>query len=137
MYKFKIIFIFLFGLSTYGFAQSKIQPSISQENTNTIVKISPEILQNKSDSIQLVDVRTPEEYENGHIKNAININYYNSDFSSKINKLDKNKPIYVYCKSGYRSGKSAIILKNLGFKTIYDLKGGILNWDDKKLPLNH
>jgi len=136
MNKIKILVLFLLGFSTVGFAQSKTQQPVSISKS-TIVKISPETLQNKSASIQLVDVRTPEEYENGHIKNAININYYGKDFSDRINKLNKDKPIYVYCKSGARSGKSAIILKNLGFKTIYDLKGGILNWDDKNLPLNH
>jgi len=86
-------------------------------------------------SMQLVDVRTPNEYKSGHITNAININYYDQDFSTQIGKLNKSKPIYVYCRSGVRSKYSSEILKKLGFKKIYNLKGGILNWNAQKLPL--
>jgi len=85
--------------------------------------------------MQLVDVRTPNEYKSGHITNAININYYDQDFSAQISKLNKSKPIYVYCRSGVRSKYSSQILKKLGFKKIYNLKGGILNWNANKLPL--
>jgi len=65
-------------------------------------------------SMQLVDVRTPNEYKSGHITNAININYYDQDFSTQIGKLNKSKPIYVYCRSGVRSKYSSEILKKLG-----------------------
>ncbi|TDU40487.1 rhodanese-related sulfurtransferase [Gelidibacter sediminis] len=79
--------------------------------------------------VQLVDVRTPDEYAEGHIENAVNIDYYRDDFSSAFNNLDKDKPIYIYCRSGNRSGKAAIILSDLGFKEIYDLKGGFSNYN--------
>ncbi len=89
----------------------------------------------KSNSVQLIDVRTPNEFKSGHIKNALNINYYDQDFSQQISKLDKLKPVYVYCRSGVRSKYSSEILKKLGFKKIYNLKGGILNWNANNLPL--
>lgn len=82
----------------------------------------------KDKTIQLIDVRTPKEFEEEHIENAENINFYDEDFTIKINKLNKDEPVYVYCRSGKRSGKSAKEFKKLGFTKIYDLEGGILNW---------
>lgn len=80
-------------------------------------------------NIQLVDVRTPKEFENGHIKKALNIDFFNkADFIEQFNKLDKNKAVYVYCRSGNRSAKAARRLDSIGFKKIYDLQGGYLNW---------
>lgn len=80
-------------------------------------------------NIQLVDVRTPEEYAQGHIDGALNINVNSGDFSALIGKqLDKNKPVAVYCRSGVRSQTASGVLKDLGFKKIYDLKGGFIAW---------
>lgn len=78
----------------------------------------------------LIDVRTALEFNQGHIKNAKNIDFYNRNkFVSEINKLNKNKPVYLYCRSGVRSYKAAKVLSKLGFTEIYDLKGGILRWN--------
>lgn len=80
-------------------------------------------------NVQLVDVRTPREYKNGHIKNAINIDFYDkANFERSFDKLDKNKPVYLYCRSSARSQKAAQILVNMGFPKIYDLKGGYMRW---------
>lgn len=76
----------------------------------------------------LIDVRTPGEFEKGHIKNAVNIDINNSAFETEIGKLDKSKPVFVYCLSGARSGNATRIMKNMGFKTIYDLEGGMMQW---------
>ncbi len=76
----------------------------------------------------LIDVRTPEEYKNGHISNAKNINFFDTDFLIKILQLDASKPICIYCQSGMRSRKASYILSENGFKEIYDLKGGYLAW---------
>ncbi|MDJ0646121.1 MAG: rhodanese-like domain-containing protein [Flavobacteriaceae bacterium] len=82
----------------------------------------------KYDTVQLIDVRSPEEFLEGHLKNAKNINFYDGDFMQQMLKeLDESKPVYLYCKSGGRSGKAAAKLSERGFK-IYDLKGGILDW---------
>ena len=85
-----------------------------------------EELSNKD--IQLIDVRTPEEYQEGYIKNAILIDYFSEDFNNKIQELDKEKPVYLYCRSGNRSGKASIILLDLGFTEIVDLEGGYEAW---------
>lgn len=71
----------------------------------------------------LVDVRTPEEFAGGHLQHATNINYNSPDFKSQISKLDKSKPVYLYCRSGNRSGKAADSLKALGFTTFYNIGG--------------
>ena len=78
---------------------------------------------------QVLDVRTPEEWAGGTIKGAIKMNFYDADFAEQINKLDKNKPIYVYCKAGGRSAKAADQLNKAGFKNVFNLLGGITAWN--------
>lgn len=86
------------------------------------------------DEIQLVDVRTPEEFQTGHIKDAENIDYNNESFKSKISSLDKSKPVLVYCRSGKRSANAAEIMKELGFTKIVSLDGGMISWEAANLP---
>lgn len=81
---------------------------------------------------QLLDVRTPEEYAVEHLENASNVNWNGDDFVAKAGKLDKSKPVFVYCKVGGRSGQAANKLAELGFKEIYNLEGGIMKWQGKK-----
>lgn len=78
--------------------------------------------------VQLIDVRTPQEYSNGKIGNAKNVDFYGSSFKAELNKLDKTKPVLIYCHSGNRSGQAVSIMKSMGFKEVYDLKGGWSNW---------
>ena len=85
------------------------------------------------DSLQLVDVRTQEEYEVSHLKNAQNICVTSDDFKEKVATLDKQKPVYVYCKKGGRSAQAATILKEMGFTKVYDLQGGIASWKEEGL----
>lgn len=97
----------------------------------TIKAISPAVF---SDSLQtqqnfvLLDVRTPQEFKDGHLKNAINIDLNHTDFKNKLGLLDANKTFYVYCRSGKRSAAAAHKMKTLGFHTIYELDGGMLKW---------
>lgn len=79
-------------------------------------------------NVTLIDVRTPEEFREGKIYHAKNINYFDNNFETKINELDKSKPVYLYCRSGNRSQKAAKKMKKLGFKHIIDLEGGYMNW---------
>lgn len=101
-------------------------------NSDTVMKkLSHEAFQTKlknTKTAQLIDVRTPEEYKDGFIEGATNMNFYDSDFQDKLNTLDKNKPVLVYCKSGGRSAKTCKKLQNAGFKEVYDLKGGYTAW---------
>ncbi|MBT7653783.1 MAG: rhodanese-like domain-containing protein [Flavobacteriaceae bacterium] len=77
---------------------------------------------------QVIDVRTPEEYALGYIEGAILIDYKAADFHASISALNRNVTYLIYCRSGNRSGKASIIMDSLGFKKIYDLKGGYMNW---------
>lgn len=79
--------------------------------------------------VQLVDVRTANEYNSGHINNALNFDIFNkSKFKQSVENLDKQQPVYVYCKSGMRSQSAAKLLESLGFQEIIDLKGGYVAW---------
>ena len=78
---------------------------------------------------QILDVRTPEEFSSEHIDNALNVDWLGNNFVAGVEKLDKTKPIFVYCKSGGRSQNAVNKLEELGFKNIYQLQGGILKWD--------
>jgi rhodanese-related sulfurtransferase len=76
--------------------------------------------------VVVLDVRTPEEFNSGHILNAINIDIYNDYFNSDISTLDKSKSYAVYCRSGKRSVDASNEMDSIGFKTTYNLTGGII-----------
>ena len=81
-----------------------------------------------SEKYLLVDVRTAEEFSEGHIKGAINIDYLAENFSIEIQELELESPVLLYCRSGNRSSKAMKIMKGLGFKEVYNLEGGIKGW---------
>lgn len=123
MKTFYLISVVFFILLTLFFvsANSKVVKSITAEELYKLLN------DDKTNDVVLIDVRTKEEFNNGHINKAINIDYYSKDFKEKLSKLDKKKSYVLYCRSGNRSGKSALIMEQLGFKTIYDM-GGINKW---------
>jgi thioredoxin len=85
--------------------------------------------------IQLVDVRTPEEYAEKRIAGATNININGPEFETQMKTLDKSKPTYIYCLAGGRSAKAADWAVKHGFKLVYNLDGGITAWMGDKLPV--
>ena len=76
----------------------------------------------------IIDVRTPMEYNEGHIKNSELIDISDRDFESQIEKLDKNKAYYVYCRSGGRSSSASQIMIEKGFSKVFNLQGGMIAW---------
>ncbi|MEQ8908500.1 MAG: rhodanese-like domain-containing protein [Vicingaceae bacterium] len=84
-------------------------------------------MQSKND-YYLIDVRTPAEFNQGHLDNAENLNLMDGSFENAIEKLDRKKPIYVYCAVGGRSNRAANLLEDKGFVHIVDLKGGYTAW---------
>lgn len=116
----KILFFLLFPILIF-----------SQEIDSFYELVSYDIYKNKisTKDALVFDVRTTEEFNLGHINGSINIDFYDEklfvDFFQKIN---KTKPIYIYCRSGNRSKKSSEILKKIGFVKVYDLLGGYKNW---------
>jgi thioredoxin len=82
----------------------------------------------------VIDVRTPDEFSKGHLKSAKNININGNDFNEQISKIDKSKPVFVYCLSGARSSSAASYMRSSGFKEVYELSGGIMKWRAANLP---
>lgn len=78
--------------------------------------------------VTVLDIRTPVEFEDGHIEGATNIDFIDPTFKDEIAKLDKDKPYLVHCQSGGRSGRSLEAFKKLGFKQVYHLDGGLTAW---------
>lgn len=99
-----------------------------EESHNTTVTSKQFERNIKNQDVQLIDVRTPEEYNAGHIEGAENINIHDSDFEQQLNKLDKNETVYIYCKSGSRSSSAIDTMIEMGFKDITELNGGITAW---------
>ncbi len=85
--------------------------------------------------ILVLDIRTPEEFSEGHIDGAKNIDFKNATFKAEIGKLDMGKSYIVHCRSGGRSGASLPTFRDLGFSRIYHLNGGFLDWSDSGLPV--
>lgn len=82
-----------------------------------------------AEKVQLIDVRTGFEYKAGHIEKAINIDFFDrANFNENFSDFDREKPMYLYCRSGNRSQRTAKKLLEIGFKKIYDLKGGYKAW---------
>lgn len=82
------------------------------------------------DQAVILDVRTPEEVEEGYIPGAIHLDIYRGqEFLDALEELDKDKNYYVYCRSGNRSGQACALMQNAGFKQCYNLQGGFMEWD--------
>lgn len=136
--KINISNITLITLLWIGFAscgQKQNDKSTDQDSASVISLISATELDKVNDQILLIDVRTPGEFASGHIENSINIDYKSDDFKDLIGELDKNQEVYVYCKVGGRSGRSAKIMEDMGFEKIYDLDGGINAWEKEGLKM--
>lgn len=84
----------------------------------------------------ILDVRTPQEYRKGHIHDAMNADWNNSRFDEMVSELDKSEPVLVYCLSGGRSAQAVERLENLGFKQIYEMPGGMMEWRSEELPID-
>jgi thioredoxin 1 len=82
----------------------------------------------------VLDVRTPEEFAKGHLTDAKNINWKDTNFANRIEPIDKSKPVFVYCLSGMRSAAAATKMREMGFKEVYELDGGIMKWRAANLP---
>lgn len=106
----------------------------AQSNSTLEVATFREQLNTLKD-IQIVDVRSPEEFAGGHLAKAININYNSENFEQQINQLSKSKTTFVYCLSGGRSSSAMAIMVKNGFAKVLNMKGGILAWKASNFPL--
>jgi len=123
----RISLTFLFtALFTIVCAQEKQYKNISSTAFHKQVKTV---------SGTLLDVRTSSEYANGHIAGAGQLNYYAFDFKQKLLLLPKDQPVYLYCNTGWRSKRAARILLENGYKQVYNLEKGIMEWNLENLPM--
>ena len=93
------------------------------------------IQNNPPDDLVILDVRTPEEFGEGHLDGAILVDFYNDDFRDQIAALDPDVPYLLYCRSGNRSGQTAALMTELGFKDVADVDGGVVAWTTASHPL--
>ncbi|WP_316751816.1 thioredoxin domain-containing protein [Pedobacter gandavensis] len=123
-----LLFGLLLFISPAAFAQttSKTIPAVEFQNQ----------LKNAGKAV-IIDVRTPEEFNTGHLDQAKNLNIYDATFQEQLSKIDKTQPVYVYCKGGGRSANAVKKMQELGFASVYELKGGIMAWEQQGLPLNN
>jgi len=100
--------------------------SFAQLQSVSVDEFEKQLISSKGD--QLIDVRTPQEFEKYRIAGAKNIDFRSSGFQQEIEKLDKNKPVFIYCLAGPRSRSALDVFQKAGFETVYELSGGINAW---------
>ena len=128
MKKSTLVFVLIIALGIF---------SCTNETEGSITLVSTEEMQTLIDleNVQLVDVRTPEEHDKGHLSNSQNIDFNSPTFDVDISVLDKEKPVILYCAKGGRSAKCAEKMLKAGFKKIYDLEGGFSKWQHVDLGI--
>ena len=100
--------------------------NVDSEKFNTLIS---------NGDVHLIDVRTPKEFREAHIEQALNVDFFSKDFSEQLGGFNSDEPVYIYCRSGKRSGKSVAQFQKAGFKQIYNLDGGILGWISAEFPV--
>lgn len=137
---FSLLLMFCFVSSCVAPANTPSSKS-SPGKITVIKKLSPkeayELVQANKNSPDFVilDVRTPEEFESGHIEGAINLNYHSETFVGELDRLDKTRGYLVYCRTGRRSGDTVGIMTKQGFGVLYRIDGDIAKWKSEKLPV--
>ena len=129
------LIVALFLSVLIGSCEGKGQEKSAAATQKKITLLSPSQFKEQSKNQIIVDIRTPQEFKEGHLENAINLNFFDPTFLTEIEKFDKNKPLYIYCRSGNRSSKVSPKIIKLGFQQVCDLQGGIKNWNKSKYPL--
>lgn len=121
-----VLVAILFNSCSNGQTNSTIKTNLSATEFSDKIKELP--------SAAIIDVRTPDEFSKGHLVNALNYDWNGNEFEKQIAPLDKSKPVFVYCLSGGRSLSAANKMRSDGFKTVYELDGGIMKWRGANLP---
>jgi thioredoxin len=122
--------------TVFSYSQSAtLRPSNSGSGTTTLTPDEFEKKMAAVPDVQLIDVRTPEEFKKGHLFKAVNIDFESREFEKQISTLDKSKPVFLYCISGGRSAEAAAVLFRDGFKETYVLLGGYLKWTKTAKPV--
>lgn len=83
----------------------------------------------------LLDIRTPQEHGMGHIPGSKLLDFYGSNFETELGKLPRNAPVFLYCRSGNRSGQALRTMQSMGFTDVRHLAGGVISWQAEARPL--
>ncbi len=124
--RFLLMYIIIFGTTNWLIAQDSATIQISSKELAALLHSQEGVL---------LDVRTQREFQNGHIENAGQLNYYALDFKKRLLLLPKGEPIYLYCNTGYRSDRAADFLIENGYKQVYNLQHGIMEWERYDFPV--
>ena len=124
--------LFLFALTGLMLANTSCADGQAQQTDLAPTAFSDRL--KEVPDAQLLDVRTPGEFSEGHLANAKNFDWNGTEFNAQISGLDKSKPVFVYCMSGKRSAAAAEKMRAEGFTEVYELEGGISAWRGANLP---
>ena len=130
--------LIVLSISTLSLLMATASPDSAPGITSNAVNVStPEayaLIESHPDMV-IIDVRTPQEYQAGHLDGAINLNYYSRGFLDRLKALDKNNTYIVYCRKGIRGGIALEMMRSLGFKEVYNILGGLALWAEEGRPM--
>jgi len=120
-----------------GSSSATAAEATTAAESNAVTLVSPVDAETLIDSgqVEVVDVRTPEEYAEGHVEGATLVDFYEPDFADRIAKLDRDQEYVVYCRSGNRSSQATAMMAEQGFAAVNDVDGGIVAWEAADLPV--
>lgn len=131
-----IIFLGAFFVCILIFTKFNVLKKIDANNPGDTLTADEFFVLGHEPNVEILDLRTPEEYNYGHIGGVTNINFNDTiNFISAINKLDKNKTYLIYCRTDKRSGSTLVLMKEKGFEKVHLLKGGIISWKLAEMPV--
>ncbi|MFV9673710.1 MAG: rhodanese-like domain-containing protein [Acidimicrobiia bacterium] len=111
----------------------------SDTTTQSIELVSPaeaaQVIADDPAGLVVLDIRTPEEFAQARLADAVLVDFYEADFAAQLDTLDKDVPYVMYCNSGNRSSEAVKTMKDLGFVEVYEIDGGIVNWYDQGYPI--
>ena len=127
-----LIFVLFLGTTSLFACQQSGEPQSGSVPSSVDVETARQYVENGA---VLVDVRTPEEWNAGHLEGAVHINLFDSDFEERFAALDTTKTYVVYCRSGNRSGQAIQKMKSRGFSKLTNMEGGIIAWERQDFPI--
>jgi rhodanese-related sulfurtransferase len=126
-----VMIAFLAGCANTADTTADATPQGVEQGTPTYAVLSVGDFKEKMNGLEeyhLIDVRTPGEVAQGTIASSTNIDFNSANFAAELGKLDKSKPLMLFCRSGSRSARASKVAMDLGFTEIYDLRGGFMSW---------
>ncbi len=117
--------------------EAEQQTSTSKQKVEKLEAVDFRIKMAELKIYNIVDVRTPQEFAQASIAKAKNIDINGDNFEEELDKLEKNKPLLIYCKSGGRSSQAVEKAKKMGFERIIELDGGMEAWKEAKIETQH